>query len=109
MKNQAINFEVNRAGRILPSRSNLHMALLSPEFCEVELQYDIQTDEPLLTAPGTKRWRSFRETDYIGLCLTLERKGFMNIPVGRLRDMVALHVADQYRFGSIRSVQQSKA
>lgn len=96
-------FQRTDKGEILASKENVSMALRRADVCGWELRHDAFRDEVMLAPPGTDEWRPFRDTDYLQLCIGLERgaTGFKDIPKERIRDTVA-YVAEANTFDSAR-------
>jgi len=96
-------FERTDKGEILATKENVTLALRRPDVCGWELRHDSFRDEVMLAPPGTDEWRPFKDTDYMQLCIGLERgaTGFKDIPKERIRDAVA-YVAEAHSFDSAR-------
>src|SRR5690606_20011754 len=90
------NYERDKQGCILPTISNVVLALRAPYECMEHVAYDTFKDEVVLARLGTTGWRPMTDADMVRLRIQLEGMGFK--PIGRelIRDGVSL-VADENR------------
>jgi len=91
------SFRRNKAGEILATIDNLHMALGRPDVCGGRIQFDTFRDEIMVSADGGGNWRAFEDADYTRMRQALEVGGFKPIGKEMMRDVVLL-VASENRF-----------
>lgn len=92
-------FKRNTAGEIKATKDNIVQALNRPDVCGYQLRHDKFRDETMLALQGTEGWKALKDTDYMELCLRLERGRFQSINKESIRDGVA-YVAEANSFDS---------
>lgn len=95
-------FRRHDSGQIKAERENLVMAIARSDISGTSIRLDTFRGEIMIASPGTDEWRPFKDTDYTGLIMRLERgaNGFKaSIPKDLFRDCV-YYAADQYSFDS---------
>lgn len=95
-------FSRDKQGRIEASIGNVQMALVRPDICGVQIQYDEFRDEIMWAMPGDDQWAAFTDADYTRLRIRLERGGFKAIGRELIRDAVLL-VADDNKFDTAQT------
>ncbi len=86
-----------KSGEITPTKSNLVKAMARHDVCGFHVQFDTFRAETMLAESGSNGWRLLKDTDYVELCLHLERRGFQNISKDVIRDVVA-YTAEAHSF-----------
>jgi hypothetical protein len=88
-----------KSGEIKATKENTVMALARPDLCGFKLRCDSFRGELMIAAHNTDGWRSFKDTDYLELCMRLERGKFQSIGKELRRDAVA-YVGEKNVFDS---------
>lgn len=88
-----------KSGEITPTKSNLVKAMAQPDFCGFDVRFDQFRAETMLAENGTDGWRLLKDTDYVEVCLRLERRGFQSISKEVIRDVLA-YTAESNSFDS---------
>ena len=92
-----VPYETNRDGAILPSQTNVAMAMRSGGYAH--FGFDRFEAQIKVCMAGSTDWRPLNDNDYPRALIWLESQGFTNVAKERIRDAIAL-VADERSFDS---------
>lgn len=86
------------SGKIMPTISNLMLALRAPQWLGLDIALDTFRDELMITPTGRRQWRSFTDPDYTRVRLTLASAG-LEIGLEVVKEGIGLR-GDENRFDS---------
>lgn len=86
------------SGKIMPTISNLMLALRSPQWLGLDIARDEFRDELMITPTGRLQWRAFTDPDYTRVRLVLASQG-LEIGLDVVKEGVNLR-GDENRFDS---------
>ena len=81
-------FKLNKHGAILPTVSNVLLAVSQPALCGCRFAFDAVTREVVIAYPPSEAWGPLSDLDILHVRMSLEQLGFTRAPKGLCKDAV---------------------